>query len=267
MFVYLITNSDTMKIYVGKTIRTDLGKYLREKIWCAQRARYGGRSHLFNAMQKYPSTVWSIKPLYRGVSDSDICEKEKLFIKELGAQNPKFGYNICDGGQGFWDLWSDEMRQKQSRRMKKVMNTPEVKLQVSMAQQERFSDPKKSSEFKQAHNTEKARKQHSSATQQRLSNPKKRAAWVAASHSESARVKRSSSLQAWHSSPETAEKRKLRGQRISQFKKAQGHARPAVDKLCPNCTNQFMVSYKERDQVCCSKGCATSLRMRKLGSK
>ena len=274
MFVYLITNAETMKTYVGKTVRSDLGKYLREKIWCAQRGRYRGRSHLFNAMQKYPSTVWSIHPLYEGTSNSDICEHEKKFIKSLGTQDTAIGYNICDGGQGGWSddvrewvlatIRSPRYRKAQSRRMKKVMNTPEVQLHVSEAQQVRFRDPIKRKEFKEAHNTDKAKKAHSLRTMERLSDPEKKQKWVTASHSGSASEKRSTSLKIWHSDPSTIEDRKLRALRISQAKKAKGVANPHITKLCPVCGVDFTVMYRERNQICCSKGCATSLRMRKV---
>jgi group I intron endonuclease len=99
MFVYVIVNSETLKIYVGKTVRKDLNKYLREKIWDAKADRYRGRSYLFASMKKHSSLVWSIYPLYEGQSDVEICAQEKLLIKMLKSQHPDVGYNLADGGQ------------------------------------------------------------------------------------------------------------------------------------------------------------------------
>ena len=63
MFVYIITNRENGKIYIGKTIKSNLKPYLRHKIWSALTGRYSGRSHLFNAMQKHNSSSWSIHPI------------------------------------------------------------------------------------------------------------------------------------------------------------------------------------------------------------
>jgi group I intron endonuclease len=118
MFVYIIVNLETLKIYVGKTTRSDLNKYLREKIWCAQTGRYRGRSHLFASMQKYPSTVWSIHPLFAGRSDEEISTHEILLIKALKTQHPDIGYNICDGGEGHRTSPTLESRAKMSKAAK-----------------------------------------------------------------------------------------------------------------------------------------------------
>ena len=273
MFVYLITNSETKKIYVGKTVQLDLNKYLKNKIRTAQKGKYKGRSRLFNAMQKYPSTVWSIRPLYEGTSDSDICEHEKEFIKSLGTQDPAIGYNLCEGGQGGWSkeirekvlatMRSPTFRKAQSRRMKKVMNSPEVKLNVSRAQRNRFNDPTQLTKFREVHNSLKTKNNHSLVMQKRLKDPIKKQELVNASHSESARAKRSASLKSWHSDPLTVEKRKLRAEHISKAKKAKNLAHPLIEKVCPKCSITYYVPFGDRDRVCCSKGCATSYRFRK----
>jgi hypothetical protein len=264
MFVYLIVNSSNLKIYVGKTTQFDLNKYLNQKVRSAQRGRYRGRSHLFHAMQKYPSSVWSIHPLYSGQSDEDICEKEIAFIKALQTQDSTIGYNIRDGGKNATSMRTPEFRKAQSARMSVIMNTPEVKQNVSTAQCTRFSDPIKRQQFIRTHNTPITRIRHSKAVKERLSNPTKRQHWIEAAHSESANVKRGNSMKVWHSDPDTMEKRKTRAQRISEVKRSKGRANPDVSKVCPRCEKRFMVSFKERDRVCCSKGCASSYRFSSL---
>ena len=100
MFIYVILNSENLKIYIGKTVKANLNKYLQEKLWRAQTNSYNGRSHLFAAMQKHLSAVWSIYPLFESASHDEICAHERLLIQTLGAQYPEVGYNICHGGRG-----------------------------------------------------------------------------------------------------------------------------------------------------------------------
>ena len=84
MFVYLIVNDVNWKIYVGKTVQSNLKKYLQTKLSSAKRGRYKGRSHLFNAMQKYPSTVWSIHPLISDCkTNEELTHWEQTLIKAL----------------------------------------------------------------------------------------------------------------------------------------------------------------------------------------
>ncbi len=100
MFGYVIINSETLKIYIGKTTRLDLNKYLHEKIWCAQKAKYKGRSHLYTAMQRYPSTTWSIHSLIQLKNQNELNQWELMMIKATASQNPEVGYNILNGGGG-----------------------------------------------------------------------------------------------------------------------------------------------------------------------
>ena len=54
MFVYMILNQENGKIYIGKTVTSDLERYLRDKLSSARTGRYNGRSYLFAAMKKHP---------------------------------------------------------------------------------------------------------------------------------------------------------------------------------------------------------------------
>lgn len=128
MFGYVIVNSDTLKIYIGQTTRSDLSKYLREKIWTAQTAKYKGRSHLYFAMQKYASTVWSIHPLIQFQTREELNQWELMMIKATASQNSDIGYNILNGGGGLtgWHH-TPESRAKisASNQGKKCPRTPE----------------------------------------------------------------------------------------------------------------------------------------------
>jgi len=101
MFVYMILNQENGKIYIGKTITSDLKKYLRDKLSSARTERYEGRSHLFAAMRKYPPYVWAIFPLISSLkSDKEICFWERVLVAEYDSQNPSIGYNLRPGGEG-----------------------------------------------------------------------------------------------------------------------------------------------------------------------
>jgi hypothetical protein len=101
MFVYLIVNHVTGKIYVGKHKGDNLKKYLQQKLGHAKRGE-SERSHLYNSMRKHPDhSVWSVHPLiFDCQSNEELCHWERILIKALAAQNPEIGYNICRGGEG-----------------------------------------------------------------------------------------------------------------------------------------------------------------------
>lgn len=101
MFVYVIVNRENLKLYVGKTVRPNLNLYLKRKIRDALKGTYQGRSHLFSAMQKHISSVWSIHPLISDLTtNEELCHWEKVLIAALGTMYPEIGYNISQGGEG-----------------------------------------------------------------------------------------------------------------------------------------------------------------------
>ena len=112
MFIYVIVNSETLKIYIGQHKGTNLQKYLQTKFSNAKR-NSGTRSHLFASMKIYPKEVWSIHPLVSGIETRpELDEAEKHFIRVLKTQHPDVGYNICEGGEGRTGPVSEETKQK-----------------------------------------------------------------------------------------------------------------------------------------------------------
>ena len=100
MFVYVIVNSETQKIYVGQHKGRNLQKYLHQKISHALHGEAVG-SHLYSAMRKYPRNVWSIHSLISDLQTREECDHwETVLIGALSAQHPDVGYNICPGGEG-----------------------------------------------------------------------------------------------------------------------------------------------------------------------
>jgi len=100
MFVYVIVNSETLKIYIGQHKGQNLQKYLQQKMSHAIRGQYAGRSYLYAAMRKYPKDVWSIHPLIVVQTVSECGYYERKLIEALNTQHPDVGYNLCHGGAG-----------------------------------------------------------------------------------------------------------------------------------------------------------------------
>ena len=112
MFIYVIVNHETLKVYVGQHKGASLKRYLQQKWWDAH--YYSGkRSHIYAAMRKHSRESWSIHPLMSGITDKkELDEWERLLIYALKAQHPDVGYNICDGGEGFTGPQSPEAKAK-----------------------------------------------------------------------------------------------------------------------------------------------------------
>lgn len=118
MFVYVIVNSEALKIYIGQHKGQNLQKYLQQKI---SHAKHGEseRSHLYRALLKYPQTTWSIHPLISDLQTREECDYwEKVLIKALKAQHPDVGYNITRGGEGFTGPHTEQYKAKMRRIMK-----------------------------------------------------------------------------------------------------------------------------------------------------
>ena len=145
MFIYLIVNHKTGKYYVGQHKGNNLKKYLQTKLSGARHQK-NGKSHLFNAMRKYPqATLWSIHALRSDIQTrGELDETERDFIKFLKAQGPEYGYNICRGGEGFTGPCSKETRQKISIHSKKMWEDSEFRIRQSEAMKRGWADEERS---------------------------------------------------------------------------------------------------------------------------
>ena len=131
MFIYVITNKVTGKIYIGQHKGNNLKKYLQDKFSQAKyelkRKGHGRGSHLFASMRKHPKEVWSIEPLFEGIETKEELDRlERLLIALYDTRNPKVGYNICKGGEGFTGTHSDEWKQKMRAKMLGRTFSPEA---------------------------------------------------------------------------------------------------------------------------------------------
>jgi hypothetical protein len=108
MFIYVITNSATGKVYIGQHKGSNLKKYLQDKL---SHSRHNtGSSHLFNSMRKHPKEVWSIAPLMEFETKAEIDVWETRLIALYDTRNPEIGYNICHGGEGYTGPFTAEMK-------------------------------------------------------------------------------------------------------------------------------------------------------------
>jgi len=130
MFIYVITNTVTGKIYIGQHKGNSLKKYLQTKLSDASKHR-GGQSRLYNSMRKHPKEVWSIEPLMEVETKEELDRLEKLLIALYDTRNPEIGYNICKGGEGFTGTHSLEAREKIGKASKAAWLDPNYRVNFS----------------------------------------------------------------------------------------------------------------------------------------
>jgi group I intron endonuclease len=108
MVVYLITNKQNGKGYVGQTIKT------LAKRWSAHISVDSPCRYLRNAIQKYGISNFEIRPIVVVGTKEWLDYYEKEFIKLFRTKFPN-GYNLTDGGEGQCGRFtSEETRKKMS---------------------------------------------------------------------------------------------------------------------------------------------------------
>ena len=164
MFVYAIVNRESLKLYIGKTVGTSLSLYLKRKVRDALKGTYQGRSHLFAAMQKHPSSVWSIYPLVSGLkTNEELCCWEKTLIAALGTTHPEVGYNISQGGEG-----------------NRAKRTIEARLKISEASKRHWADPEqRRAQIERMHGVKRRHLKQLEANRRMWANPEKKGAILA----------------------------------------------------------------------------------------
>ena len=131
MFIYLIVNHVTGKYYVGQHKGDNLKKYLQQKLsqaWYELKRGRGGSSYLFRSMRKHPKEAWSIHALLSDIQTRvELDQYEKDFITFLKSQDPRYGYNICRGGEGFSGPHSLATRRKIANASRKMWRRSEIR--------------------------------------------------------------------------------------------------------------------------------------------
>lgn len=93
-FVYIITCTKSPKVYIGVTIRAV------EQRWYAhcKSVERGYKNKFANAVRKYGSDSFQIKPVFKSNSLRELFDKEKQLIQEMDSIEN--GWNTTKGGEG-----------------------------------------------------------------------------------------------------------------------------------------------------------------------
>lgn len=115
MLVYLVTNKENGKKYVGQHAGNNLESYWRRNVWLAERG-YQGKRLLYRAICKYHADGFEVKSLVIVGTKQEMDYYEIALIKTWNTTNPEKGYNIVAGGLGSLGVkHSVETRTKMSK--------------------------------------------------------------------------------------------------------------------------------------------------------
>lgn len=104
MIVYKIQNLLDGKVYIGQTVRR-----LNKRMTAHMRAN----TYIGNALRLHGLAAFVISVVYTAMSQEELDEKEKEYIKSYDCKWPS-GYNLTDGGEG-GDAISNHPRNKEIR--------------------------------------------------------------------------------------------------------------------------------------------------------
>lgn len=96
--IYKITNKSTGKIYIGKTKRKTRDRWL-EHIRDSKNYPFKNIP-LHKAIIKHGKDNFLVETIENNVSDEEINDKEKYYIKKFNSTNSSIGYNATTGGDG-----------------------------------------------------------------------------------------------------------------------------------------------------------------------
>jgi group I intron endonuclease len=94
--VYQITNLVNGKIYVGKTTKS-LGERWASHLAAVSR---GKRSRLYAAIRKYGPSCFFMEMIDSTPDLEALDDLERKWISEKNSNNPLYGYNMTEGGEG-----------------------------------------------------------------------------------------------------------------------------------------------------------------------
>ena len=89
-----------------------------ENRWGSNGTGYKGQILFWRAIQKYKWNNFQHIILFDNLTKDEAVEYEKIFIAHYQSNNPDFGYNLTDGGEGITGYkFSSEHCEKQSARL------------------------------------------------------------------------------------------------------------------------------------------------------
>jgi len=104
--IYLISNYENGKIYIGKTVTSLRDRWSRH----LYAAKIGIKNHFAHALRKYPLCVFHMREIDRIEGALEGSELEKLYIGFFQSYRKKYGYNSTLGGEGL--VATEEIRKK-----------------------------------------------------------------------------------------------------------------------------------------------------------
>lgn len=118
-YVYAFVNIQNNKIYIGKTIEFYNKRWNEHKYNAFTKNL---NSYFYKALRKYSWEAFSKYVIFQTEESLDkelvnsiICAKEIEFITKFKSNDPEFGYNLTDGGEGIIGFHhSEETRKKLS---------------------------------------------------------------------------------------------------------------------------------------------------------
>lgn len=139
--VYIHTNKINNKVYIGMTSQKPHHR------WGKDGRRYDECPMFWRAIQKYGWDNFSHKVIMKGLTREQASAMEIAMIEEMNALDPRFGYNLSSGGDGFdpritKTMWgNDSFRADMSRRMREAWKCPDKRRRRSMRAKERWANP------------------------------------------------------------------------------------------------------------------------------
>lgn len=110
MFIYLVTNTISGKVYVGQTTQTVEARW-EDHLYDVD---HGSTLIFHNAIRSYGKDVFKLETLCRCPNQQALNKAEIFFIWVLGASKRAFGYNMTLGGS-FGKLSLDAALRKQEK--------------------------------------------------------------------------------------------------------------------------------------------------------
>lgn len=122
--VYLLTNLENGKLYVGKT------KGGIEQRWYnhVKDAKNGSNYAIHRAIRKYGKDSFTRRILGEYQTEEEALTAEREWISKLGTMIRERGYNMCEGGHGTIGFrFSEEQRARRAEMAKSYWDDPEFR--------------------------------------------------------------------------------------------------------------------------------------------
>lgn len=127
--IYMVTNQNNGKIYIGKTSKSIKRRWTNHCF----RDKRSKKNHFYNAINKYGRESFSIRQIDCTENEQEANELEKLYIGIFQSHIPKYGYNATLGGDGGCKL-TEETRLKISLSKTGVPLSKEHRAHIGLSQ-------------------------------------------------------------------------------------------------------------------------------------